>query len=201
MNAQQEVPVRSAVTRWLMRAGKALSPQFGQSLYEVALLTPLLLTMLVGVVELGRYSYISILVANAARAGAAYGSQSLPQSATNYATYIQAAATNDFQNNGQNVSLLTVQGGFPGPAYNGCTCEDNSGVMNPDPATDGASAVNLCTTASTEPDPSTWCPAGQHWVVLVSVEAKGTFASLFRFIPSLSSITIDRTSTLRVNQQ
>lgn len=46
----------------------------------MALLTPLLLTLLIGIIELGRYAYLSILVGNAARAGAAYGAQSLAQS-------------------------------------------------------------------------------------------------------------------------
>ena len=137
------------------------------------------------------------MVANAARAGAAYGAQSLSQS--DDTTNIPLAATNDFKNNGQNVSLLTVQGGFPGGSYNGCAC-DTSGVMSPDPATNPAGAVSFCDTSS-NPYPGTWCPAGQHWVVLVSVEAKGTFSSLFKFIPSLNSITIDRTCTLRVNQE
>jgi Flp pilus assembly protein TadG len=54
-----------------------LRSQRGQSLIEVALLTPLLLSLMVGTIEMGRYAYLSILVGNAARAGAAYGSQSL----------------------------------------------------------------------------------------------------------------------------
>jgi len=175
--------------------------QSGQSLYEMALLTPVLLVLLLGVIELGRFAYISILVANAARAGAAYGAQSLTHSLD--ATDILAAADNDFKNNAQNVSLLTVQGGFSGPAYDACACENNSGVLSPDPATNPAGAVSYCDPTSNLTAGT--CPAGQHWVVLVSVEAKGTFNSLFsfmpRFIPSLSSITIDRTCTLRVNQE
>jgi Flp pilus assembly protein TadG len=51
--------------------------QSGQSLVELALVLPLLLLLLVGVIEIGRYAYFDILVANAARAGAQYGAQSL----------------------------------------------------------------------------------------------------------------------------
>jgi len=49
--------------------------QSGQSLMEFAIILPLLLLLLVGVIEIGRYAYASILVGNAARAGAAFGAQ------------------------------------------------------------------------------------------------------------------------------
>ena len=71
---------------------------------EVALLLPVLLILALGVIELGRYMYISILVGNAAHAGAAYGAQSLPLSVDT--TGIQTAADNDFQNNGQNTGAF-----------------------------------------------------------------------------------------------
>ncbi len=175
----------SSISRWGI-----LRPPSGQSLYEVALLTPFLLLLLLGVIELGRFAYIGILVANAARAGAAYGAQSLAHAGD--AGDIQTAAKNDFQNNGQNVSNLTVQAGTFTPSYFGCTC-DNNGTISPDPPTGDYCNPNDNPTSGS-------CPAGQHWVVLVSVEAKGTFNSLFSFIPSLASITIDRTCTLRVIQ-
>jgi Flp pilus assembly protein TadG len=74
----------------------------GQTILEVALLTPVLLLLAVGIIEIGRYAYYSILVANAARAGAQYGAQSLATAADT--TGIQTAAKND----GQNVAGLTV---------------------------------------------------------------------------------------------
>jgi len=52
----------------------------GQSVAEVALVTPLLLLLLVGAIEIGRFAYYGIEVANAARAGVQYGSQSLADS-------------------------------------------------------------------------------------------------------------------------
>jgi Flp pilus assembly protein TadG len=45
----------------------------GQSLVETALVVPILVTLLVGTVEMGRVVYASIAVANAAKAGAQYG--------------------------------------------------------------------------------------------------------------------------------
>src|SRR6516164_9785478 len=80
--------------------------QSGQSLLEVALMLPFLLLLLLGVIEIGRYVYIGILVGNAARAGAAYGVQSNAQSVDTVG--IQNAAINDFVSNGQPGSSLTV---------------------------------------------------------------------------------------------
>ena len=76
--------------------------QRGQSLVEFALVLPILLLVLVGTIEIGRFSYYSILVSNAARAGAVYGAQNLATAAD--FTGIQTAAKND----GQNVAGLTI---------------------------------------------------------------------------------------------
>jgi|SRR5579871_2638037 len=65
----------------------------GQTVVELALLMPLLLVLLLGVIEIGRYAYFDILVSNAARAGAQYGAQSLIQAAD--IAGIQQAAHND----------------------------------------------------------------------------------------------------------
>jgi Flp pilus assembly protein TadG len=150
----------------------------GQSLLEVALITPLLLVLALGVIEVGRYAYIAILVGNAARAGAAYGAQSLPQSVDT--TGIETAADNDFQSNGQTVSSLAVT------SSTSCGC-DSAGTI----------AAAGCATA-TNPTAGT-CTAG-HWVVMVSVTASGTFNSLFNFPGIPTSMSVSRTSTIRVAQ-
>jgi Flp pilus assembly protein TadG len=166
MNKTGDPPVRGRRT-W--------RSQSGQSLVEVALLTPLLLALLVGGIELGRYAYISILVGNAARAGTAYGAQSLPQSVD--ATGIKAAADNDFQNNGQSTSSLSVT------SSDTCGCDD-AGTLT----TDSCSGTGAGT-----------CASG-HWVVIVTVTASGTFNSLFSYPGIPKSITISKTSTMRVAQ-
>ena len=74
----------------------------GQSVLEFALLLPVMLLLMVGIIEVGRFAYYSILVANAARAGAQYGAQGLATAADTPG--IQAAAEND----GQNLAQLTV---------------------------------------------------------------------------------------------
>ena len=153
--------------------------QSGQSLIEVALLVPLLTALFFGAVEVGRFAYISILVGNAARAGAAYGSQSLLDAIDT--TGIAAAADNDFQNNGQNASTITVS------SSTSCGC-DNAGTIIPSLSctTTGSSTAGICT-------------SGQ-WVVLVSVTVSGTFQPIFHYPWIPSSITITRTVTMRVDQ-
>jgi len=146
---------------------------------ELALVTPLLLALVIGVIELVRYSYIGILVGNAARAGADYGAQSLPQSAD--PTGIQTAADNDFQNNGQQVSNLTVI------SSTSCGC-DSAGTIT----------AAGCTTAV---NPSAGTCAAGHWVVTVSVTASGTFNSIFNYPGIPKSIAVSRTSTMRVANQ
>lgn len=150
----------------------------GQALVELALVAPVLLALVVGSIEFGRFAYLSILVGNAARAGAAYGSVGLAQAVDT--TGIQSAADNDFQNNGRSISTLTVT------SNTSCGC-DNGGTVIP-----AGCSTNSNATAGT-------CTSG-NWVVMVSVTASATFHSLFnyRWIPK--SITVSRTVTLRVNQ-
>jgi Flp pilus assembly protein TadG len=80
-------PPRSSLRLALART------QRGQSVLEMALVLPVLLLLLVGTIEIGRFAYYAIVVSNAARAGAQYGAQSLITSAD--VTGIQTAAQND----------------------------------------------------------------------------------------------------------
>ena len=158
--------------------GILLSPS-GQSLLEVALLTPMLLALLLGSIEMGRYAYISILVGNAARAGAAYGAQNLALSVDTGRH--SDGCRNDFQNNGQNTSNLTVN------SSTSCGCDSN-GTITPAAA------------CSTVTNPSAGTCASGHWVVMVSVTASGTFNSLFNYPGIPKSLTVSNTATLRVAQ-
>ena len=181
MKARCELHTASAIGRagGNRRARGILRSQSGQSLVEVALLTPILLALLIGGIELGRYAYLSILVGNAARAGAAYGAQSLPQSVDT--ADIQTAADNDFQNNGQNINKLTVT------STTSCGCDDAGTI------TSASCSVTANSSAGT-------CASG-HWVVMVQVTASGTFNSLFSYPGIPSSISVSQTSTMRVAQQ
>jgi len=157
-------------------------PHRGQALVELAFVVPLLLVLVLGVIEVGRYAYIAILVGNAARAATAYGAQSLPQAADTNG--ITAAAVADFQSNGQDPTLLQVP---PANQVTSCGC-DNGGTVTPfncDPKVYAAAGT---------------CPAGGHWVVTLAVTANGTFGSLFNYPGIPSSITVSRTSSMRVAQ-
>jgi Flp pilus assembly protein TadG len=153
--------------------------QSGQALVELALVLPILLILALGVIELGRYAYIAILVGNAAHAGAVYGSQNTGDSSDT--TGIQNAAYYDFAGgngstnnaNGQLNSSLTVNSSVS------CGCDSGGAVTNFDCAN----------------TPS--CATG-HWVITVSVTAFGTFNSLFNYPGIPSSVTVSRTSTMRV---
>ena len=79
--------------RWIRRRFSILGTERGQSLVELALVLPILLLLMVGTIEIGRFAYYAILVSNAARAGAQYGAQSLTTSADTAG--IQTAARND----------------------------------------------------------------------------------------------------------
>jgi Flp pilus assembly protein TadG len=184
-NAKMQTSAARRRRSCISQGAGILRSQSGQSLVEVALLTPLLLFLLIGGIELGRFAYIAILVGNAARSGDAYGAQSLIQSVDT--TGIQAAAVNDFQDNGQDstikgktVSNLTVT------SATSCGCDN-----------DGTITSALCTTLAN--DTAGTCTSG-HWVVMLSVTASGTYNSLFNFPGIPSSIAISRTSTMRVAQ-
>ena len=77
---------------------------------EMAFILPILLILVLGVIEIGRYAYIAILVGNAARAGAAYGAQN--KQLANDSTGIQNAAQYDFAGSASSNNT-------PPPATNG----------------------------------------------------------------------------------
>src|SRR5947207_6900443 len=146
--------------------------QAGQALVELAFMAPILVLLLIGVIEIGRYAYISILVGNAARAGAAYGSRSIPNSGDG--TGISNAANNDFLSNGM-TGLTTTATTTCGCDIGGTISSDTQGNCNPSspPACSG------------------------HWVVRLHVTSTGQFDGLFKFVGA-SNHTITETAHLRV---
>ena len=164
--------------------GRMRHKQSGQALVEFAFILPVLLILVLGVIEVGRYAYIAILLGNAARAGAAYGSQSVAFAADT--TGIQAAADYDFAGttsgttttNGLPYSALTVTSSFT------CGC-DNAGTITSYACSGTATAGK--------------CPVGGgHWVIVLSVTASGTYSSLFNYPGIPTSISLSRTATMRV---
>jgi Flp pilus assembly protein TadG len=183
----QLIPMALAKNRELTSCVGSPKRQSGQALIELAFLMPILMGLCVGVIELGRYAYVGILIGNAARGGSAYGSQTLPQSVDT--TGIANAAKYDFagttsgttKTNGQLVSALTVTSAVS------CGCDSAGSV----------------TSATCDPgvNPNAGkCTGGAHWVVVVSVTASGTFNALFRYPWIPTSINVARTSSMRVAQ-
>ena len=86
----------------------------GQALVETALVFPLLITILVGAAELARVAYGAIEVANAARAGAQYGTQSGYTASDT--TGIATAASSD----AANLTTLTTTSSYS------CICSDGT---------------------------------------------------------------------------
>lgn len=176
---------REGSERSMRRQLRIFHSQSGQSLVEVALVTPLLLAMLLGAIELGRYAYLSILVGNAAHAGAMYGAQGHLQAADTAG--IQLAADNDFQNNGQLVSTLTVT------SYDSCGC-DNGGTIT----YQGQTTLACTTSGNAALDTTCGGNSAANYVVMVSVTATAKFQTIFGYPWIPSPITVSRTSTMRV---
>ena len=148
----------------------------GAALVELALVLPLLLLIMVGTIDFGRAFRTAMVVTNAARAGAQYGSQYY--SATDTAGMVAASD-----------AVLTANGlssGPPSDASTLCQCADSLGNFS------DTAPVNTCTA----PTGVSLCP-GKHLVMRVTVRATRTF-SLIQPFPALpGSVTIARAATMR----
>jgi hypothetical protein len=184
----------------------ANSRQSGQSLFEVALVTPLLLLLLAGVVDMGRYAYIGVMVGSAARAGAAFGAKRPGDTAG-----IVNAACNDFLGPGANPQL----GSKPRATCDGT--DGTSGGTNPGGATnhlgitstelcgcDSGGTITLyggdCTLVDTgSGGPIATCQnGGGTWPAMVRVQASGSFNTLLNWPGVPSTVTITRWAEIRV---
>lgn len=153
----------------MKRQKRSPNAQAGVALVEVALVVPLLLLLLIGLVETGRFAYFSILVGNAARAGVQYGSR---YSADN------AGMINAAEADAQPIAAtINVQPG------NYCYCWDGSSAPPVNPA-------SPCTTVLT-------CPAGTHQLTYVTVTVSGTFSSLFQYPGLPRTLTITRKAAMQ----
>jgi Flp pilus assembly protein TadG len=179
-----------AAGRQAVRPKTRNRPQCGQALIEMAFVVPLLLLLALGVIEVGRYAYIAILVGNAARAGAAYGAQT--KQASNDPTGIQNAAQYDFAGS-------TSSNNSPPPPTNGLAATTLTVTSTTACGCDSAGSITTygCNTAAGNPNPGV-CPTGSRWIVFVSVTAQGTFYSLFSYPGIPSSLAISRTASLPV---
>jgi Flp pilus assembly protein TadG len=150
---------------WTRRLSDGIRSESGDSLVELALLLPILTMLLVGTVDLGRLAYMSIEVANAARAGVQYGQQN--SSTWSNVGAMETAATNDAPD-----LVGASNGNLTAVATYWCQCADGTGVV-----------------PSCSPGPTS-CPS-THRVDYVKVVTTATYKAWFPCpgIPSTTSLT------------
>jgi len=126
--------------------------------------------LIVGLIEIGRFEYFSILAANAARAGAQYGAQNL------LTAYDNAGITSAAVQDGANLSNWTTSGGK-------ITVNQLCAV--------GGTAPSTCATPWGSGPP-------QNTIYYVQVQITGVFTSLLNYPGIPNRIPISGSSTMRV---
>ncbi len=150
-----------------------LRSESGTSLIEFAVILPVFLFLLLGIVEVGRYTYFSILAAHAARAGVQYATQNLQTAAdanTNSASSHTAGAASQ---DAQSLSNWTI--------HSSIVCTINN---QPSPC-----PVNNSNSVS----PSL--------VYYVKVTVSGTFKSLFSYPGIPTNVPVGASDVQRVGSQ
>jgi Flp pilus assembly protein TadG len=156
-----------------MNRSNARRGESGTSLIEFAVTAPIVVFLLVGLIEIGRFMFFAILAANAARAGAQYGAQDLT---TVYDTSgITTAALQD----GQSLPNWTSSGG-------GITVQQLCAVSG--------GAPTPCATLGTSGPP-------QNTIYYVSVQVTGVFNTLLNYPGLPNSVPISGSSMMRVITQ
>ena len=145
----------------------------GQALIELALVMPVLTALLIGAAEFGRIAYAAIEVTIAARAGVAYGAQTIITAAD--LAGMQSAATND----GSDITALKPNG-LSAVAAQSCTCSDGTSVT--------------CATAGTK------CVSPAHILTFVTVTTTAKMDPLFH-VPGLpTTYTLNGAAKMQVAQ-
>jgi Flp pilus assembly protein TadG len=135
-------------------AGKTWRNEVGGALVEAALTAPVLVTMLLGMVELGRVAYIAIETSNAARAAVSYGSQnSLTASDTGGMTSVAQLEASGLASQNVNLSVSAVGNcacSSPDTTVTPFACADASTALCPDPSF-VEQTLNVTVTATFDP--------------------------------------------------
>lgn len=173
---------------------RRLSGEGGGALVETALMVPLLVLMLIGSAELGRIAYASIEVSNAARAGAAFGGQSVVTTTETPITQanIEQAAVDD--------AADFVSGTLHATANIYCVClttNASTGVVS-------STSQILCTSSTATS--STYCPTStaahvQTTIIhYVKVNTTATIKPMFNYPGLPTSYTLNGYSEMRTVQ-
>lgn len=143
----------------------------GQGVLEAALIAPILMFILLGVVEAGRMMYLSVALEHAADAAAEYGATTTTDADL---VGMQSAATNDIEASGL-FSKLYPANAFVATAGNFCQCSNG--------------ASTSCTNNN--------CSSGA-FAVFVQVKTSATYATLVNYPGLPSAFTMNAQATLRV---
>jgi Flp pilus assembly protein TadG len=142
----------------------------GQALIELALALPIVVALLIGIVEYGRFAYMDIEVANSAHAGVQYGAQNPATASDN--TGMQNAATND----GSNVT------GLAATAQHLCACSSG-----------GGGTLSSCTSLVCS-------GVGNRAVEFVKVNSTATVHPIFHYPGISNTVTLNGQAIMRVEQ-
>jgi Flp pilus assembly protein TadG len=167
------ISVRLWTTRLRQLLRHGLKDEQGQSFVELALTLPVLTVILLGAAEFGRLAYAAIEVSNAARAGVAYGSQTLITAAD--ITGMKNAATND----GSDI-LTWASVGLSATAFQTCKCSNGTAVT--------------CANAGTT------CVSPAHVLLYVQVNTQATVDPLFYVYGLPKSYALKGQAIMRVSQ-
>lgn len=143
----------------------------GTSLIEFAIVAPVFILLLIGIIEIGRFTYFAILATHAARAGAQYAAQNLQTAAD--ASTGGSNTKNAALQDGQSLSQWTVSSSII------CTV---SGVVTSCPASN---------TNSVSP----------NLVYYVQVQVSGTFNSLLKYPGIPHQVPVTGTAIMPVGNQ
>jgi len=163
------------MTKTTGKSGTFPTRQAGMALVEFAIILPLLMLLLVGLIEVGRLAYFTIEVGNAAHAGAQYGALSMSNAQDT--TGMTNAAKDDGQNS---ISTLTVNANYVCACWNGTT-------QTPSPPTHAACGLP--------------CTGTGRAITYVQVSATGTINALMNYgaLGLPSSWIVTRVATIRVS--
>ena len=155
------------MTRRLLRG------ENGAGAIEFALIAPFLVLVFMGVIELGRYAYFSILASHAAREAAAYGTENTT-TAMDFAGMQRAAVVD-----AGGLTAWTTSG--QGAITSQTLCSVNGG------------ALSTCAVSGSSPPTNT--------VYYVSVTVTGRFNTLIHYPGLPDQVWVSGSSTMRVGGQ
>jgi Flp pilus assembly protein TadG len=156
--------------KFLARLCVLCKANHGAALVELALVTPILLLLVIGAVDLGHAYYVDLEVENAAHAGAEYGSINPTLTAG-----ITAAA----KQSAPNLSNLTVTA----PTW-GCECSDGTSYSG------NCSTTPVCVVTTTR---------GGNVVHRVQVTTSSVYTTIVPWPGIPSPITLSATAAVRGN--